>query len=342
MGDTFWLWAGFNLGVAALLAFDLGVIHRRSRVITVREALWLSLAYVALAMVFAAGVFHFRGGQAGYEFVTGYLIEKSLSLDNVFVFVLVFSHFAVPAQYQYRVLFWGVLGALAMRAALIFAGTTLIAQFHWVVFVFGGFLLLTGIKMLLAADSKPDLAGNRIAAFVRRHFRITPEYHGDRFFVRREGVVWGTPLLLVLVLVEISDLIFAVDSIPAILAVSQDTFIVYTANVFAILGLRALYFAVAGIIHRFRYLKYGLSLVLVAIGAKMIANGIAGDKWIPVEAALAVTVLLIGGSIMLSIIATRRSGTAIRALPPPTGWVPGSPATRPQAPADGTKGTDAS
>lgn len=325
MADSVWLWIAFNAFVLALLAFDLGVLHKKPRKIGVREALALSAVYVLLAAVFAVGVFHFRGEQAGYEFVTGYLIEKSLSLDNVFVFVLIFAHFAVPAEYQHRVLFWGIIGALVMRAILIALGATLIATFHWIVFVFGAFLILTAIKMLLAADAKPDLANNRVVAFVKRRFRVTDAYHGNRFFVRREGALWATPLFLVLVLVELSDLIFAVDSIPAIFAVSKDPFIVYTANVFAILGLRALYFALAGIIHRFRYLKYGLALVLLVVGAKMILNGAFGEKVVPVELALLITFVLIGGSMLLSVLRTRRG-----AAPPEgagaefRGWVPGS------------------
>lgn len=331
--DSLWLWLGFNLFVLALLAFDLGVLHRKERTISVREAIWLSAGYVALAAVFAAGVFHFRGAQAGYEFATGYLIEKSLSLDNVFVFYLIFAHFAVPPAYQHRVLFWGILGALAMRAALIAAGATLIATVHWIVFVFGAFLILTAVKMLVAADAEPDLEGNRIVRFVRARLRVTPDYRGPRFFVREAGRVSATPLFLVLVLIEFSDLVFAVDSIPAIFAVSSDPFIVYTANVFAILGLRALYFALAGIVGRFRYLKYGLSIVLLIVGGKMIANGVAGEKLVPVEIALLLTALVIGGSILLSMLRPGPTGRA-----PIAGWVPGSrarPAGEPASP-DGT------
>jgi tellurite resistance protein TerC len=322
MENTLWLWVGFNLFVLVLLALDLGVLHRREREISVAEALKLSLVYVGLAVLFNAGVFYVRGPEAGYAFLTGYLIEKSLSLDNIFVFVLIFTHFAVPAAYQHRVLFWGILGALAMRAALICAGAALIQQFHWVVFVFGGFLILTAIKMLWTVNATPDLANNKLIVFARRHLRLTPDFVGQRFFVRRDGVLWATPLFLVLIVIELSDLVFAVDSIPAIFAVSSDPFIVYTANVFAILGLRALYFALAGIVHRFHYLKYGLSLVLLVVGAKMILNGVFGEKVVPVEWALVVTVVLIGGSMLLSLARTRRGSTAH-----PTGWVPGSPAS---------------
>ncbi len=325
MDTPLWLWLGFLAFVLALLALDLGVIHRRQREIRVGEALWLSLGYFALAGLFNAGVFHFRGPQAGYEFLTGYLIEKSLSVDNIFVFVLVFSHLMVPPLYQHRVLFWGIIGALVMRGALILLGATLIETFHWIVYLFGGFLIVTGVKMLLAGEAKPSLENNRILAFARRRLRVTEEFHGERFFVRRAGVLWATPLFLALLLIEFTDLVFAVDSIPAIFAVTQDPFIVFTSNVFAILGLRALYFALAGIVHRFHYLKYGLSLVLVVIGAKMIANGVFGEKVVPVEAALAVTAVLILGSILLSFLWPRRQPAA--ALP--TGWVPGSPPEEP-------------
>jgi len=323
VGTSIWIWVGFNLFVLVMLALDLGVLHRKQREIRVAEALWLSLGYFVLALVFSAGVFHFRGEQAGYEFLTGYLIEKSLSLDNIFVFVLIFSYFAVPAQYQHRVLFWGIIGALIMRGTLIALGAQLIVAFHWIVFVFGAFLIFTGIKMLVMINAKPDLDNNWLLRLMRRRMRVTDAYQQEKFFVRRDGLLWATPLFLVLVLIEFTDLVFAVDSIPAIFAITQDPFIVYTANVFAILGLRALYFALAGVIHRFHYLKYALSLVLVVVGGKMILNGIFGEKVVPTEIALAITALLILGSIVLSLIKTR--GRVESAPAPITGWVPGSP-----------------
>ncbi|MGD9536593.1 MAG: TerC family protein [Alphaproteobacteria bacterium] len=324
MEITIWFWLGFLGFVFLLLAFDLGVLHRKPKAVSVREALYLSLFYVAIAAVFNVGVFAFLGKQAGYEFMTGYLIEKSLSLDNIFVFVLIFTHFAVPPQYQHRVLFWGILGALVMRGLLIFAGAALISSVHWVVLIFGAFLIFTGIKMLVSVGAEPDLENNRIIRFARRRLRVTPDYHGSRFFTRENGLLLVTPLFLVLVVVEFTDLVFALDSIPAIFAITPEPFIVFTANVFAILGLRALYFALAGIIHRFHYLKYGLSLVLCVVGIKMIVNGAFGDKVIPTEIALAITAGLIGGSIALSLIKTKmRLGEPI---PEPrfTGWVPGS------------------
>jgi tellurite resistance protein TerC len=319
---SIWLWLGFNLFVLTLLALDLGLLHRKQRQIGVAEALWLSLGYFILALIFNAGVFYYRGEQAGYEFLTGYLIEKSLSLDNIFVFVLVFSYFAVPAQYQHRVLFWGIIGALVMRWVLIVAGAQLIQTFHWIVFVFGAFLIFTGLKMLVLADAKPNVANNVVVRLMRRHLRVSDDYDGQRFLTRRNGLLYVTPLFVVLAVIEFTDLVFAVDSIPAIFAITQDSFIVYTSNVFAILGLRALYFALAGIVHRFHYLKYGLSLVLVVIGGKMILNGVYGEKVMPTEIALLITAILIGGSIALSL---ARAG---RRLPSdgPSGWIPGSPA----------------
>jgi tellurite resistance protein TerC len=328
MDATVWPWLGFNLFVIALLAIDLGALHRKEREIKVGEALWLSLFYIALALIFAAGLFHVRGEQAGVEFLTGYLIEKSLSIDNIFVIVLAFAYFAVPTQYQHRVLFWGILGAVAMRGILIFAGVRLIDAFSWIALVFGAFLIITGAKMLLVANAKPDIDNNVVIKFLRRRIRVTEGYEGRKFFVRRAGLLHATPLFLVVVMIEFTDLVFAVDSIPAIIAVSRDPFIIYTANVFAILGLRALYFALAGIIPRFVYLKYALSLILVVAGGKMIANYFYGGKFVPTELALVVTAALIGGSVVLSLLRTRGARPAAP-VALPTGWVPGSPSERP-------------
>jgi tellurite resistance protein TerC len=323
--DTIWMWVGFNLFVVALLAVDLGLLHKGDKPITVRHALWLSLGYVVLAMLFAAGIFHFMGPTPGYQFVTGYLIEKSLSVDNIFVFVLIFGHFAVPPQYQYRVLYWGILGALVMRATLILVGAAVIEAFHWVIYLFGAFLILTGIKMLVTVGEEPDVENNRIVAFMRRRFRVTETFEGSHFMVKRDGVRYITPLLIVLILIEITDVVFALDSIPAIFAITTDPFIVYTSNVFAILGLRALYFALAGIIHRFHYLKYGLSLVLVVVGLKMVLNAWFGTKVIPTEAALLITAVLIGGSIAISMWKTRGMPPEEAARLGEQWWVPGSP-----------------
>lgn len=324
--ETIWLWVGFNLFVLALLALDLGVLHRDDKPITVRHALWLSLGYIGLALTFAAGVFVFMGETASVQFLTGYLIEKSLSVDNIFVFVLIFTHFAVPPQYQYRVLFWGILGALVLRATLILTGAAIIEAFHWVIYLFGAFLIFTGIKMLVAVGEEPDIENNRVVGFMRRHFRVTDDFVGSRFFVVQNGVRYMTPLFVVLVLVELSDVVFALDSIPAIFAITTDPFIVYTSNVFAILGLRALYFALAGIVHRFHYLKYGLSLVLLVVGGKMILNAWFGTTVIPTEFALLITAVLIGGSVLFSMWKTRGLPPDEAAATAGRWWVPGSPA----------------
>lgn len=310
-------WLAFAAMVGGALALDLGVFHRKTHVVSVREALIWSAVWVALALVFNAAIWHWRGEQAGMEFLTGYLIEKSLSLDNIFVFVLIFSAFAVPAELQHRVLFWGVLGAIALRAVMIGAGAALVAEFHWILYIFGAFLVLTGIKMLFAGEGHSDPAQNPLVRWVKRHIPVTDRYHGERFLIRLEdGRRMATPLLLALVTVEAADVIFAVDSIPAIFAVTTDPFIVFTSNIFAIMGLRSLYFALAGIVPRFVYLKHGLSLVLVVIGAKMLANAWAGEKVVPTEWALGVTFLLVGGSIVLSLLRTRPQAKAGDSLSP--------------------------
>ena len=263
------LWIGFNLFVLAMLALDLGVFHRKAHAVSLREAATWSGVWIALALAFNFGVWHFLGPQKGVEFLTGYLIEKSLSIDNIFVFAILFAYFAVPAAFQHRVLFWGILGALVMRAAFIAAGAALLSRFHWIIYVFGAFLIVTGLKMALAPDRGLEPDRNPLLRLVRRLVPVADRYHGPKFFVRENGTLLATPLFLVLVLVETTDLIFAVDSIPAIFAVTKDPFIVYTSNIFAILGLRSLYFLLAGVMHRFRYLKLGLAAILVFVGAKM-------------------------------------------------------------------------
>ncbi|HMM39104.1 MAG TPA: TerC family protein [Desulfovibrio sp.] len=326
--STAWMWIGFNLLVLALLALDLGVLHRGGREIGVRESLLLSLGYVILALAFGAGLHHFLGPQAAAEYLTGYLIEKSLSVDNIFVFVLVFTHFAVPKDCRHRVLFWGILGALAMRAALIVAGAAVIAAFHWLIYVFGAFLVFTGVKMLITVGKEPDLARNPVNRFMRRHFRVTEGYEDRHFFVRRNGALHITPLFIVLALIEFTDVVFALDSIPAIFAITTDPFLVYTSNVFAILGLRALYFALEGVIHRFHYLKYGLSLVLVLVGAKMLLNAWFEAKVIPTEWALGATAAIIAGSMLVSLLKTRAGMEEEDRRQAARWWVPGSPAKK--------------
>ncbi|MCM8775429.1 MAG: TerC family protein [Candidatus Omnitrophica bacterium] len=264
------LWVSFNLFVLALLALDLGVFHRRPHEIKLKESLVWSGIWIALALVFNAGVYCVQGSQKALEFLTGYIIEKSLSLDNIFVFLVILSYFQVPLRYQHGVLFWGILGALVLRAVFIVGGVTLIERFHWMIYLFGGFLIYTGVKMVADKDRHMDIEKNPVMKWVRHFLRVTPEYEGGKFFVKKDGVWFATPLLVVLVAVDIADVIFAVDSIPAILAVTRDTFIVYSSNVFAILGLRALYFALAGIIRLFTYLHAGLAAILIFVGVKMV------------------------------------------------------------------------
>jgi len=270
MINTAWMWLGFNVFVLAMLALDLGVFHRKAHVVAFKESIAWTLVWVALALVFNAGIWHFAGAQKALEFFTGYVIEKSLSVDNVFVFAMLFSYFAVPPLYQHKVLFWGILGALAMRAVMIALGAALIAEFSWIIYVFGAFLVLTGIKMAVKREEAIHPERNPVVRAFKRLMPVTSDYREDRFFVVEHGLRHATPLFVVLLLVEVSDLIFAVDSIPAIFAVTTDPFIVYTSNVFAILGLRSLYFALAGVMDKFHYLKIGLGVVLAFVGVKML------------------------------------------------------------------------
>ena len=269
MTDQIWLFVGYNVFVLAMLALDLGVFHRKSHVVSTREAIAWTIAWITLAMLFNLGIWHYAGAEKALEFTAGYLIEYSLSVDNIFVFALLFSYFAVPAQYQHRVLFWGILGALIMRAMMIAAGSVLIAKFAWIIYVFGAFLVLTGLKMIFKKEEEIHPERNPVVKWFKRLMPVTSDYRGDKFFIREKGVVMATPLFIVLLMVEISDVIFAVDSIPAIFAVTTDPFIVYTSNVFAILGLRSLYFALAGVLDKFHYLKVGLGVVLTFVGVKM-------------------------------------------------------------------------
>jgi tellurite resistance protein TerC len=266
---SFYWWAGFNAFILLMLALDLGLFHRESKEITVKDALLWTLFYVVISFAFSVLVYYTFGQEKAFEFITGYLIEKSLSVDNIFVMILIFSYFQVALAYQHKVLFWGILGALVMRAAFIFAGVELIHRFHWIIYIFGVFLIYTGVKIVTSGEIKVDPSKNPIIKLSRRFFSITDQYVEDRFFVKVDGRRWATPLFLVLLLIESTDLIFAVDSIPAILAISDDAFIVYTSNIFAILGLRSLYFALAGIEKYFKYLKYGVSAILVFVGIKM-------------------------------------------------------------------------
>lgn len=305
MSDNYTLWVGFNLFVLLMLALDLGVFHKKCHVVSIREAFTWTAVWVSLALLFNLGIWHYYGSQPAVEFLTGYLIEKSLSIDNVFVFALIFGAFAIPEKFQHKVLFWGILSALVLRGIMIAAGVVLIERFSWIIYVFGGFLILTGIKMLFirkADESSP--VNNPVSRLFRRLVPMTDGLREERFWVRENGRLLATPLFLVLILVECADVVFAVDSIPAIFAITRDPFLVYTSNVFAILGLRSLYFALAGIIHRFIYLKTGLALVLSFVGVKMIL-GHTPYK-IDTLVSLAVVAGIITLSVIFSLLHTRR------------------------------------
>jgi tellurite resistance protein TerC len=313
MGHPVWMWLSFLGVVGVLLALDLGVLHKGEREIGVKESLVLSAGYITVAMVFGSWVWWQLGAQAGMDFYTGFFIEKSLSMDNVFVIALIFSFFAIPRKYQHRVLFWGILGVIVLRAIMIALGATLIEQFHGILYFFGAFLVFTGVKMWWMADHDPDIATNPVLRFLRKHMRVTDQLEGNAFWVKKaepatgKVVRYATPLLLALVLIELVDLVFAVDSVPAIFAITTDPFVVYTSNIFAILGLRALYFALSAMIHRFHYLKYALSLVLVFIGGKIFLVPLIGK--IPAVLSLSVTVGLIAGGVIVSLWKTRGQET---------------------------------
>jgi len=295
-------WIGFNVFVLIMLALDLGVFHRKAHEVSVKEALIWSLIWITLALTFNGIIYYQFGEQKAVEFLTGYLIEKSLSVDNIFVFVIIFSYFKIPSKYQHRVLFWGILGALVMRIIFIFAGVALIQQFHWTIYIFGAFLIYTGYKMITQKDKKMEPEKNPVIRFFKKIYPVTNELHDDKFFIKENGKRFATPLFLVLILVETTDLIFAVDSIPAILAITQDQFIVYTSNVFAILGLRSLYFALANIVHRFVYLPLALAVILMFVGTKMM---IVDIYKIPTFISLIAIGMIITSSIIFSIMKTR-------------------------------------
>lgn len=293
------IWIGFLIFVCLMLALDLGVFHRKSHEVKIKEALLWSAVWISLALVFNYGILHFMGKEKALEFFTGYVIEKSLSIDNLFVFIMLFSYFNIEPKYQHKVLFWGILGALILRAIFIFAGVALISMFHWIIYVFGAFLIFTGAKMLFHKEGEIDPNKNPLVRLFKRFFAVTETMHGGRFFTKINAKTHATPLFIALLIVEFTDLIFAVDSIPAILAISTDTFIIFTSNVFAILGLRALYFALAGITQYFHYLKYGLSLILVFVGVKMT---IAGIYKIPIVYSLLTIMGLLAISMLLSVL----------------------------------------
>ncbi|MFZ4401507.1 MAG: TerC family protein [Bacteroidales bacterium] len=290
-----YVWFGFLLFIIALLAIDLGLFHRKSREVKIREALVWSAVWMGMALIFNYLIYIYMGKVKAMEFLTGYLIEKSLSVDNLFVFIMLFSFFNVESKYQHKILFWGILGALFLRAIFIFAGVALINNFHWIIYVFGAFLVFTGYKMLNNKEGSANPSKNIFVRIFKIFVPVTPVIHGSKFFVRIDKKMFATPLFIVLIVVEFTDLIFAVDSIPAILAVSDDTFIIFTSNVFAILGLRALYFALAGITKYFYYLKYGLSAILVFVGVKMCISAY-------IKLPIVFSLLVILGILMLSIL----------------------------------------
>lgn len=297
--DEAWLWLPFVAMVAVALAVDLGVFNRKAHTPSTREAAAWTAVWIVLALAFDGLVRAWVGPQKALEFLAGYLVEKSLSVDNLFVFLMIFSYFAVSPQYQHRVLFWGILGAVAIRGAFVAAGAALLSAFHWVAYVFGAFLVYTGVKMALGKERAVEPERNPVFTFVRRFLPLVPEYRGQAFFVRERGRLYATPLLLVLVFVELTDVVFAVDSVPAVFGVSSDPFIVYTSNIFAILGLRALYFLLAGIMPMFRYLKYALALILAFVGTKML---LADVYHVPITVSLAVIFGLLAGAVVASLV----------------------------------------
>jgi tellurite resistance protein TerC len=319
LGKPIWMWTVFMGAVIGLLALDLGILHRKSREIGVAESLWMSALYIAAALAFGAWVWHSLGAQSGTEYITGFLVEKTLALDNVFIISLIFTYFAIPAAYQHRVLFWGILGVIVLRAIMIGVGAALVSEFAWVLYLFAAFLLATGVKMLVMGDHLPNIEHNPVLRLLRRTIRIAPALHAERFFVRQPDpqtgrvALFATPLFVALVLIEIVDLIFAVDSVPAIFAITTDPFVVYTSNIFAILGLRALYFALAAVIGRFKYLKQALALVLIFIGSKIFIADLMGWDKFPASISLGVTLTLIIGGIAYSLYKTRSVGEVARA-----------------------------
>lgn len=315
LGKPAWAWLAFLGVVAALLVFDLGVLHRKPREVGAGESLVLSAVYVGLGLGFGALVWLWFGAEAGMNYVTAFVVEKTLALDNVFVIALIFAWFGVPRALQHRVLFWGVLGVIVLRALMIGAGAALVQNFAWTQWIFAAFLVITGVKMLVVGDKAPDLAANPLLGLLRRRLAVTDRLHGEKFFVRLPDAsgrpaLHATPLFLALALIEFADLIFAVDSVPAVFAITTDPFVVYTSNIFAILGLRALFFALAALIERFHYLKPALALVLIFIGGKVIAADLLGLDKVPAALSLGVTFALLGGGVLVSLWKGRAAATA--------------------------------
>jgi tellurite resistance protein TerC len=321
MATSPWFWILFNLFVIGMLALDLGVFNRKAHRVSVKEAAIWSMVWISLALIFNAGLYFFEGPEIAMQFLGGYLLEKSLSVDNIFVFVMIFTYFATPAEYQHRVLYWGILTALVLRGAMIFTGAALIARFEFLIGVFGLLLIVTAIRMFHSGDEESDLSNNVVVRLVKRFLPVTDEYHGERFTVVKQGKRMLTPLLVVLLVVETSDVIFAVDSIPAVFGITTDPFIVYTSNVFAILGLRSLYFLLAGVVDKFHYLKLGLSLVLGFVGVKMVVETVTGlamehPLHVPIQWSLLVIAIVLGASVGASLLFPRRELAMVEAAEP--------------------------
>jgi tellurite resistance protein TerC len=317
LGTPVWFWLAFLAIVVALTAFDLGVLHKEDKEMGIAESLKLSAFYITIALLFGIWVWMQKGADLGMKYYTGFFIEKALSIDNVFVISLIFTYFAIPRMYQYRALLWGIIAVIVLRGIMIAGGAALVQNFYWTLYIFAVFLIATGVKMLFTGDQEMDVASNPAVKFISRHMRVTPELHAQRFFVKVPDEKTGklvraaTPLFLALVVINLADLVFAVDSVPAIFAITTDTFIVYTSNIMAILGLRALYFALAAMVHRFHYLKYALALVLVFIGSKIfVADFLMDGGKFPPVASLAVTIALIAGGIFYSLWKTRSEAAA--------------------------------
>jgi tellurite resistance protein TerC len=312
LGKPAWMWLAFISIVFALLAFDLGVLHRKVHEIGMRESLMLSTFYIGLGLSVGAWVWWYLGPEPGMAYLTGFGVEKALAMDNVFVIATIFGYFAVPRIYQHRVLFWGILGVIVLRAIMIGFGAAMVEQFSWILYVFAVFLIATGVKMIVLADRPYDVGSNPVLAFMRRRFNVTEEPHGKAFWVKQPHPVTGkpvwfmTPLFLALVIIEIADVVFAIDSVPAIFAITTDPFIVYTSNIFAILGLRALYFALAAMVHRFHFLKYALAAVLIFIGSKIFVADLVGIEKVPPALSLLITVGLLVAGVVWSLIQTSR------------------------------------
>ncbi|TCD15215.1 TerC family protein [Oricola cellulosilytica] len=317
MGEPVWMWGVFLTLVISLLAFDLGVLHRRPHEIGAREGLLLSAFYVGLGLLFSLWIWKMLGSQAAMLYLTGFVVEKSLAMDNVFVIAVIFSYFAIPREYQHKVLIYGILGVIVLRGLMIGAGTAVVSNFEWVLYLFAAFLVFTGVKMLVAGETEYDVAANPVLRWLRKWLPLTPDLHGHRFFVRSGAYVVATPLLMTLLMVEIADVIFAVDSIPAIFSITTDPYLVYTSNIFAILGLRALYFVLVVMIARFVYLKYALALVLVFIGSKIFLADLFGWEKFPSALSLSITMALLLGGLFLSLMATRPGRAAAGSVSAP-------------------------